>query len=183
MTEELLTVKDVAELTGISEYTIRKKLREGEIKGKRRSDREGYRVSRDDLLDYLQKAKKSIPVELAFSGGLGVGLATGSTGLLCSIVSPFAVALGAGVAGVFTSLFSKVNDALREKRGNYKEVLELSIDSLRHRIEALRYSIQALELKGDSLSVEEKQKILEGKAQIELLEQQINELKLKFEVD
>ena len=42
MTEQkTLTVKEVAEQLGLSEYTVRKKIREGEIEGDRQSNRAG----------------------------------------------------------------------------------------------------------------------------------------------
>lgn len=183
MSEGLLKVKDIAELTGMSEYTVRKKLREGEIEGERTSDREGYKVSRENLARYLQKAKKPFPAGLL--SGIGLGFAAGGMGILGTLLLPLAPILaggGAAIAGGIASLMDDGKGDSQEKSGNSKEILDLSVGSLEDQIEAIQYSIQAIELKGDELSVEDKQKILTGKAQIKLLERQIKELKLKYEM-
>ena len=180
MADELLNVEEVAKLSGLSKDTVRRKLREGEIKGKLSSDRAGYRVSRDDLRDYLQKAKKPIPAELVTGAGLGAV----AGGLLVSLlpISPL-FALGEAVVGGITSLLNNDKGVFDDKKENSKEVVYLSVGSLNDQIEAIRYGIQALELKGDDLSVEDKQKILASKAQIKLLEMKIKEIKLKYEMD
>lgn len=193
--EDLLTVKDVAELTGMSEYTIRKKLREGEIEGELSSDREGYRVSRESLAKYLQKAKKPLPAGLFSgssagfaagisgsgagftSGGLGLGVSSGGLGFLGTLLE-----LLLEVSGI-ASLLENSTKAMQSKNENSEKILDLSTGSLEDQIEAIRYSIQALELKEGELSVEDKQKILAGKAQIKLLERQIKELKLQYEIN
>ncbi len=45
------TTKEVAELLKISEYTVRKKIREGEIKAE---PGKAYRISKDDLEEYIK---------------------------------------------------------------------------------------------------------------------------------
>ena len=117
--------------------------------------------------------------------GFGVGSAVGSMGIIGPLLLPIAPALavgGAAIAGRIASLIDDGKGTSQEKNDNSKEILDLSIGSLEDQIEAIQYSIQALELKGDKLSVEDKQKILTGKAQIKLLERQIKELKLKYEM-
>ena len=178
LSEDLLTVKDVAELTGISEYTIRKRLRDGEIEGECSSDREGYRISRENLANYLQKNKKPLPMGL-FPGALCLA-ASGIAGLgsmFLPMASMFALSniIAGGVA-------SNDKGTLQDKDSNSREILNLSVGSLKDQIEAIQYSIQALELK-EELSVEDKRTILTSKAQIKLLERQIKELKLKYEMN
>lgn len=178
LSDDLLTVKEAAELTGISEYTIRKRIREGEIDGECSSDREGYRISRENLASYLQKNKKPLPIGL-FPGTFSLA-ASGIAGL-GSMLLPMAsvLALGSAIAG---RIVSNDRGTLQDKNKSSEEILNLSVGSLKDQIDAIQYSIQALELK-EELSVEDKQKILTGKAQIKLLEQQIKELKLKYEMN
>lgn len=51
MNKNFYTTKDAAALLNISEYTVRKKIRDGEIKA---SGGKSYRISRDDLEEYMR---------------------------------------------------------------------------------------------------------------------------------
>jgi len=49
--EEMLTPEDIAKILNVSEYTVREKLRDGDIKGKK--VRNQWRVKPSDLQDYI----------------------------------------------------------------------------------------------------------------------------------
>ena len=56
------TTKDVSEILGISEYTVRKKIREKNLKAEVVPGKAGFRISKSDLEEYQGK-KKPEPVE------------------------------------------------------------------------------------------------------------------------
>ena len=57
--EIFYSTKNVSELIGVSEYTVRKKIRDGEIKAEVIPGKAGYRVSKSDLEEYLNRKKVS----------------------------------------------------------------------------------------------------------------------------
>ena len=151
------TVTEAAKILNLTEYTVRKKIREGEIKAIRgKSDREGYRIPFNELVRYAQNNGRSENlVEFGFVGAfLGMG---------------------------FTKILEEANNIKRKKNSasDYEKIKELSIESIKDEIEATQYYIQALEIDGDKMSKEDKKRVLEGKAKIKLLERQIKEIELK----
>lgn len=63
---EYYTTKQAAEILGLTEYTVRKKLRNKEIKAiEGSSAREGYKIDKEDLEDYARRmASKSSAVSI-----------------------------------------------------------------------------------------------------------------------
>ncbi len=61
--EPLYTTKDIAKLLDISEYTVRKKIREGAIKATVVPGKSGYRISESDLEEYKGNKKISDQAE------------------------------------------------------------------------------------------------------------------------
>lgn len=53
------TTKEAAEILGISEYTVRKKIRDEELKAIKIPGEAGYRISKEELERYSEKAGKS----------------------------------------------------------------------------------------------------------------------------
>ena len=51
--EKFYTTKEISEILGLTEYTVRKKIRDGDIKAEIFPGHAGYRVKQDDLKDYL----------------------------------------------------------------------------------------------------------------------------------
>ena len=51
--EDELNTKDVSMLTGLSEYTIRKKIRNNELPATGEGNRSGYKIKMDDVIDCL----------------------------------------------------------------------------------------------------------------------------------
>ncbi len=156
------TVSEAAKVLELTEYTVRKKIREGVINAIHgSSDREGYRISHDELIRYAKNNGRSEIIN-----NLGVGLTVGV---------PLMVGVG----------FSKVMDNLKgrkKKNVDYEKIQKLSIESIQDEIDAIQYWIQALELDGENLSIDDKKRILDAKARIKLLEKQIKEIKIKSEL-
>lgn len=51
---EFLTVREVAQILRISEWTVRRWLKEGKLRGIWLSDRAGWRISREDLQAFIE---------------------------------------------------------------------------------------------------------------------------------
>ena len=55
--KEYYTTEDVAKISGLSDYTVRKKIREGELYAEGEGNRSGYRIRKEDLLEFLFKQR------------------------------------------------------------------------------------------------------------------------------
>ncbi|MBQ6776108.1 MAG: helix-turn-helix domain-containing protein [Synergistaceae bacterium] len=169
---DFFTVAEAAKILGLTEYTVRKKIRDGDIHAiKGASDREGYKIPREALMEYAQGDKRS-----GLSGILA-DVVGSPAGLGIAAAVPFVAGLGLGLGALGAAAgTSKRNNA------DYRKIRDLSIESLQDEIEATQYYIQAMEL-DDNPSKEDQKKILEAKAKIKTLERQIKEIKLKFELE
>lgn len=61
--EDFYTTKDAAEILGISEYTVRKKIREKNLKAEVIPGKSGFRIRKSDLDEYQGKKKSFIPAD------------------------------------------------------------------------------------------------------------------------
>ncbi|MBQ6774745.1 MAG: helix-turn-helix domain-containing protein [Synergistaceae bacterium] len=158
--EKTCTVAEAAKVLGLTEYTVRKKIRDGDIKAvKGTSDREGYRIPLDELMRYAESHGRS---EIFTGFGL------------------IADSLGAGLQKILDNLYSV---DVKKKNPNYEKIKTLTIASIQDEIEATEYHIQALELDGDDISKEDRKKILEANAKIKMLERKIKEIELEYELN
>ena len=64
--EKFYTTKEVSEILGLTEYTVRKKIREGDIKAEIFSGHAGYRVKHDVLKDYISQHRGNALQEKMF---------------------------------------------------------------------------------------------------------------------
>ena len=55
--KEYYTTEDVAKISGLSEYTVRKKIRDGELPAEGAGNRSGYQIRKDALMDFLFKQR------------------------------------------------------------------------------------------------------------------------------
>lgn len=165
--EKFFTVSEAAKILDLTEYTVRKKIREGQINAvPGASDREGYKIPYDEVIRYAQANKHSdfTGVAAGILGGLGLGLGIGLP----------IMAIGFGISKLLDGI-----DDEKKNEADYKKIQDLSIESIKDEIQAIKFYIEALELEGENLSSESKKKILEGRARIKLLEREIKEIKLK----
>lgn len=58
--KESYSTKDAANLLNISEYTVRKKIRDGELKATLSSSKTGYRIDKEELQNYAVKTGNKI---------------------------------------------------------------------------------------------------------------------------
>ena len=64
--EKVYTTKEVSDILGLTEYTVRKKIREGDIKAEIFSGHAGYRVKHDVLKDYISQHRGNALQEKMF---------------------------------------------------------------------------------------------------------------------
>ena len=192
------TVKDAAEVLGLSEYTVRKKIREGEIKAVQgSSDRDGYKIPHDELVAYIQKAKRAGLAGMV--SGVGVGITAGiampviAAATTMAVTAPaFLTGMSAGIADISKTVMDILND---ETNGgvNNEKVLELVIGTLEDEIEILKCEIKALQLGSTAFSegsdkpegyssLDNQKKKLACQMRIKLLERQIKAIKLRYEL-
>ena len=55
--KEYYTTEDAAKISGLSDYTVRKKIRDGELRAEGEGNRSGYRIRKEDLLEFLFKQR------------------------------------------------------------------------------------------------------------------------------
>ena len=55
--KEYYTTEEVAKISGLSDYTVRKKIREGELRAEGEGTRSGYRIRKENLLEFLFKQR------------------------------------------------------------------------------------------------------------------------------
>lgn len=55
--KEYYTTEDVAKISGLSDYTVRKKIREGDLRAEGEGNRSGYRIRKEALLEFLFKQR------------------------------------------------------------------------------------------------------------------------------
>lgn len=64
--EKFYTTKEVSEILELTEYTVRKKIRDGDIKAEIFPGHAGYRVKQDDLKDYISQHRRNALQEKMF---------------------------------------------------------------------------------------------------------------------
>lgn len=63
--EKLYTTKEVSEILGVTEYTVRKKIRDGELPAKTFPSHAGYRIKQEALRDYINLHSIHNPAKLS----------------------------------------------------------------------------------------------------------------------
>ena len=64
--EKFYTTKEVSEILELTEYTVRKKIRDGDIKAEIFPGHAGYRIKHDDLKDYISQHRGNALQEKMF---------------------------------------------------------------------------------------------------------------------
>lgn len=58
--DKTYTVQEVADLLGLSEFTVRRRIKDGSLKAVMDSKKQGYRVSRDSLMEYANAQNSKV---------------------------------------------------------------------------------------------------------------------------
>ena len=160
---DFLTTKEVATLLGLSEYTVRKKIREGEIKAiEPSSSREGWKIDKKSLYEYEKNNKKSMFGNVLYRTIAGAGAGLLARSVLPGIGIPLAVAAGAGAA--VASIMSSEKDSDGKDVKMTEAMYNLEIERVDNDIKAIELQIERQKLEEDS--VENKRIILDLELQI-----------------
>ena len=187
MTEQkTLTVKEVAEQLGLSEYTVRKKIREGEIEGDRQSNRAGYQIPWESFRKYAEQQDKKLgPLwskAAIVAGSSIVGWLIGGPigGFVGGLVTGGALFMNGdkaeaeGTPTDFEDLDELKDPELIEK---IIERLGAEMDEVNIRIEFAQYQVD------EAATPEEKkeamQSLMENKLEYSRLNKQVKDLEIK----
>ena len=187
MTEQkTLTVKEVAEQLGLSEYTVRKKIREGEIEGDRQSNRAGYQIPWESFRKYAERQDKKVgslwSKAAIVAGSSIVGRLIGGPigGFVGGLVTGGALfmngekAKAEGTPTDFEDLDELKDPELIEK---IIERLGAEMDEVNIRIEYAQY--QADEAATPEEKKEAMQSLMENKLEYSRLNKQVKDLEIK----
>lgn len=188
MTEQkTLTVREVAEQLGLSEYTVRKKIRDGEIEGDRQSNRAGYQIPWESFRKYAEQqdkkigslwSKAAIVAGSSIVGRLIGGPIGGFVGGLVTGGALFGMdgekAKAEGVPTDFEDLDELKDPELIEK---IIERLGAEMDEVSIRIEYAQY--QADEAATAEEKKEAMQTLMENKLEYSRLNKQVKDLEIK----
>ena len=187
MTEQkTLTVKEVAEQLGLSEYTVRKKIRDGEIEGDRQSNRAGYQIPWESFRKYAERQDKKVgslwSKAAIVAGSSIVGRLIGGPigGFVGGLVTGGALFMNSdkaeaeGTPTDFEDLDELKDPELIEK---IIERLGAEMDEVNIRIEYAQYQVDA------AATPEEKkeamQSLMENKLEYSRLNKQVKDLEIK----
>lgn len=126
--EKLYTTKEVADILGVTEYTVRKKIREGELLAKKFLGHAGYRIRHDDLLDYLNIHCTHNPEKLSQN----------------HFFNP--------IPEFFSATIQNLADALNSDAQNNHAAIQTFIDGKKIDLDSLTLRLRLLELDKDSTS-------------------------------
>lgn len=187
MTEQkTLTVKEVAEQLGLSEYTVRKKIRDGEIEGDRQSNRAGYQIPWESFRKYAERQDKKVgslwSKAAIVAGSSIVGRLIGGPigGFVGGLVTGGALFMNGdkaeaeGTPTDFEDLDELKDPDLIEK---IIERLDAEMDEVNIRIEYAQYQVD------EAATPEEKkeamQSLMENKLEYSRLNKQVKDLEIK----
>lgn len=127
--DKTLTVQKVANLLGISEFTVRRRIKEGKLKAEMGSKKHGYRVSLDSLMEYAKEQNLKIGSlwqQGAVIGGVVASLASRISNSLPTVP---AIAVGA-LAGVgMSKVLSRILSSNYSSKNDAEEI-NLEVDEL-----------------------------------------------------
>ena len=163
------TTKDASSLLDISEYTVRKKIRDGELKAEVIPGKSGYRIKKEDLAEYV--ANKGRPRMMPVPEGRTVDVFGEDSGATQN-------------RKIFGDSMLQLNDAVK----NNPEIKNVNTDLLRSIIagketdlKGLWLRLKRLELDDDD-SIEFKKKKLQLEIDINDLEAEIQAYKVVGEM-
>ena len=155
-------VSEAAKILNLSEYTVREKIRNKELKATREEGKRGrgYKIERERLSEYAQ------------NNNITVSTAPKENGVSPD-PSSVAAAILIGIGSVTSSLFG---DKRKKNTKHANEIFDLSVKGIQDIIEANKYEIELLKL--ENSSVETQKKILEKMREIKTCEGMIKEIQI-----
>lgn len=207
--KEIYTTEDVAKISGLSEYTVRKKIRDGDLPADGEGNRSGYRIKKEDLKTFLDTqrsfernsnlAAKEWSVEELRK------LVTGSENekkpslektvvggaLGAAIGSSFPAAAGLAMLGGFApivglmvgqALFSGSKEVAKQDIEGFDEVLN-DVRLLKKYINMRKKLLEQLKLEEEEMRISYKGKLEDDEYRLKEIEQKkkINDVELELE--
>ena len=181
------TVREAAEKLNLAEYTVRKKIANHEIKAEKTSNRDGYRIVEDELINYLNKHNKRNTYATTLDSLIGETLG-GIDGIMSSALG-LSTAVGMAGLGIIASGAALGMTKMQNRTEDEEEKKELAkaklnIGRLQDMIDAINLEIKALELECgyDDLSVTDKKQVLQARSRVKMLKQKIKEIRLQYDL-
>lgn len=175
-------VKEVAEMLGTSEFTVRRKIQNGQLQATIDSKKQGYRISEDSLKNFAKSQESKIGSLWRKPTAVGGVIKTaGLVSILPALSSIFALPLMAGEldmsegANSEHSNFSKINDT---------NVIDKMIDRLNIEIRDFDLQIKHLEFKIknsrlDSEKIDNQEQLFQIQSQKLQVDREIKDLEIR----
>lgn len=203
--KEYYTTEEVAKISGLSDYTVRKKIREGELRAEGEGTRSGYRIRKEDLLEFLFKqrtftrnyekaAKTWSEKEFAtrISALRTVGLGLGAAYALGKVAGKSfgAAAAGAALVGIMTAnktptvpIIEISPAALFTSKEEYSDKEIDAMVQLVANVRLLRQYINMKEKLLEQLKLEEEELQISYKGKLEDDEYRLKEIEQKKKIN
>lgn len=195
------TVPEVADLLGLSEFTVRRRIKEGKLKAVMDSKKQGYKISEDSLMEYANSQNSKVG-SLWKKGAVLGGVATtvGSQIIKSWPKFPSATSLAIGALAGFgigkvlmTLIDSNSNSSKIDSTDNIPEISELNnivildkiIDRLNVELDDYDLQIEYHELKMRQLAkdseqyFDEQEFIFQLKSQKSMICKEIKDLEIR----
>ena len=203
--KEYYTTEEVAKISGLSDYTVRKKIREGELRAEGEGTRSGYRIRKEDLLEFLFKqrtftrnyekaAKTWSEKEFAtrISALRTVGLGLGAAYALGKVAGKSfgAAAAGAALVGIMTAnktptvpIIEISPAALFTSKEEYSDKEIDAMVQLVANVRLLRQYINMKEKLLEQLKLEEEELQISYKGKLDADEYRLKEIEQKKKIN
>ena len=203
--KEYYTTEEVAKISGLSDYTVRKKIREGELSAEGEGTRSGYRIRKEDLLEFLfkqrtftrnyEKAAKTWS-EKEFSTRISalrtVGLGIGAAYALGKVAGKSfgAAAAGAALVGIMAANKTPTVPIIEISPGalftSKEEYSDKEIDAMVQLVANVRLLRQYINMKEkllEQLKLEEEELQISYKGKLEDDEYRLKEIEQKKKIN
>lgn len=203
--KEYYTTEEVAKISGLSDYTVRKKIREGELRAEGEGTRSGYRIRKEDLLEFLfkqrtftrnyEKAAKSWS-EKEFATRISalrtVGLGLGAAYALGKVAGKSfgAAAAGAALVGIMAANKTPTVPIIEISPGalftSKEEYSDKEIDAMVQLVANVRLLRQYINMKEkllEQLKLEEEELQISYKGKLEDDEYRLKEIEQKKKIN
>jgi excisionase family DNA binding protein len=147
--ENWQTTKEISELLKVSEETVRRWIRGGELTAS--LDGKSYVVKEEDLKKFIQEKAKT--------SGTSISKMITGTGVGIGLAAAFSPLLGATIAALVNKGLKKSEGANRESKSINQSVSEILAPTIK--LEDIEDYIQALERKRKKTELEYQMKLLE----------------------
>lgn len=205
--KEYYTTDEVAKISGLSDYTVRKKIREGELCAEGEGTRSGYRIRKEDLLEFLFKqrtftrnyekaaktwSEKEFATRISALRTVGLGLGIGAAYALGKVAGKSfgAAAAGAALVGIMTANKTPTVPIIEISPGalftSKEEYSDKEIDAMVQLVANVRLLRQYINMKKkllEQLKLEEEELQISYKGKLEDDEYRLKEIEHKKKIN